>query len=621
MSSQSPGFLRRFFGGIWSAMNFTRKLVVNLVVLFLVLILIASLAGGDKNVVQEKTTLVLAPRGQIVEQFSGTPTDIALARAMGEEVPETQLRDVLTALDAAATDDNIVQVLLKLDDFTGAGVATLREVGNAIDRFQEKSGKKVIAYGEFMDQAGYYLAARADEVYVHPDGGVLLEGLGRFRNYYRSALDKIGVTMHVFRVGTFKSAVEPYLLDGPSDAAREADTYWLGDLWSVMLEDIAKARPGQDAAKLRAMIDELPQRLAGANGSAAELAIKEKMVDGTMTIDELREHLKKTGAPDDEREDTFRQVALLNYAKQKATPRALAGDQQVGIIVAQGEITGGNQPQGVIGGRSTSELVRKAREDDNIKAIVLRVDSPGGSGFDSELIRRELELARKAGKPVVVSMGDVAASGGYWISMTSDAIYADHTTITGSIGIFGLFPDASQTMDRLGLHTDGTTTTWLAGAIDPRRPLDPRLGETIQTFINHGYTDFIGKVAANRGKTPEEIDTIAQGRVWSGAQALERGLVDQLGGLNEAIAAAAEKAKLSEYKAVYVEKELEGFEAFLAGLSASTAAFMHRQLGMSVLPGWVPHSVREELSNELRFLENWERRPLAAYSHCFCELN
>ena len=618
MVEKRPGFLRRLFGGLWNGLDFTRRLVVNLVFLVILVLLVSAMFGGGNAALKENTTLVLEPKGEIVEQYSGSPGDVALSKALGEEVPETQLRDILKVLEEAAKDDNITQLLLRLDSFGGAGVSTLREVGRALDEFR-KSGKKVIVYGEYMDQAAYYLASRGDEIYIHPDGMVLLEGLGRYRNYYRSALDKIGVQMHVFRVGTYKSAVEPYLLDGPSDAAREADGYWLEDVWTVFLEDVAKARKLEVPA-LRAMIDELPQRITAVNGDTAQLAISEKLVDGLKTADELRAMLIASGAKDDE-EETFRQINLGNYLKRFPAPAAIGDTKQVGVIVAQGEIVGGKQPQGMIGGRSTSDLVRQAREDKNIKAVVLRVDSPGGSGFDSELIRREIELTRAAGKPVVVSMGDVAASGGYWISMTSDAIYAEPTTITGSIGIFGLFPDASKTMDTLGLHTAGTTTTWLAGAVDPRRPLDPRIGEVLQSVINAGYQDFIGKVASSRGKTPEEIDAIGQGRVWSGNQALERGLVDKLGGLKDAIADAAERAKLGDdFNLVYVEKELTGFEKFMTSFSTRARSMVQSSVADALLPSWMQPQLAAEVARDMAILNGWEKRPMATYAYCFCEL-
>jgi protease-4 len=618
MVEKRPGFLRRLFGGLWNGLDFTRRLVVNLVFLVLLVLVISALFGGGEPRIKDKTTLVLDPKGEIVEQFSGSPADVALAKALGDEVPQTQLRDLLKVLEEAAKDDNITQVLLKLDGFGGAGVSTLREVGRAIDEFQ-KSGKKVIAWSEFMDQTGYYLAAHADEVYVHPDGMVLLEGLGRYRNYYRSALEKIGVQMHVFRVGTYKSAVEPYLLDGPSDAAREADAYWLNDVWTVFLEDVAKAR-NLEAANLTAMIDELPQRVAAVGGDLAQLAVNEKLVDGVKTIDQIRTMLISSGSKDDDKE-TFRQIRMDDYRKRFPAPRAIGDASQIGVIVAQGGIVDGSHPQGTIGGNSTSELVRRAREDKNIKAVVLRVDSPGGSGFASELIRRELELTRAAGKPVVISMGDIAASGGYWISMTSDVIYAEPTTITGSIGIFGLFPDASRTMDTLGLHTEGTTTTWLAGALDPRRPLDPRVGDLLQTVINSGYQDFIGKVATSREKTPEEIDAVAQGRVWSGSQALERGLVDKMGGLKDAIADAAERAKLGDdYQLVYVEREQTGFEKFMSSFTSRARSIVRAGISDAFLPGWMQPRLASEVSRDLAVLNGWQNRPMATYAYCFCEL-
>jgi protease IV len=619
MAEKRPGFLRRLIGGLWNGLDFTRRLVVNLVFLvILVFVVMAIFGGGDKDL-QKSTTLVLDIKGEIVEQYSGSPADVALAKALGDEVPETQLRDLLKVLEEAAKDDNITQILLSLNNYGGAGISTLREVGRALDAFR-KSGKKVVAHADYMDQGAYYLAAHSDEIYIHPDGMALLEGLGRYRNYYRSALEKIGLQMHVFRVGKFKSAVEPYLLDGPSDAAREADRYWLEDVWTVFLDDIAAAR-GLETAELRAMIEELPQRIAAVNGDTAQLALDEKLVDGLKTADEIREMLIASGAKDDDKE-TFRQINLASYLKRFPATPVIGDATQIGVIVAQGEIVGGQQAQGMIGGRSTSELVRKAREDKNIKAVVLRVDSPGGSGFDSELIRRELELTRAAGKPVVVSMGDVAASGGYWISMTSDAIYAEPSTITGSIGIFGLFPDASQTMEKLGLHSEGTTTTWLAGALDPRRPLDPRIGEVLQSVINAGYQDFIGKVAKNRSKTSEEVDEIAQGRVWSGNQALERGLIDQLGGLKDAIANAAERANLDGdgYQVVYVEKELTGFEKFVLSMNSRARAMVQSSVASAMLPGWLQPQMTQEINRDLAILNGWEKRPMATYAFCFCEL-
>jgi protease-4 len=608
MAEAKPGFLTRAFGAI----DLTRRIVLNLIfVLILIAILIAMFVGGPPKL-KDKTTLIIDLKGAIVEQYSGDPTERAIDKALGAEVNEVRLRDLRRVLELAAKDPKISAVLLRPDSLTGAGVATLREVAQAITEFRA-TGKEIYSYAYGYDQRALYLAAHTNRVYLHPEGLALLEGLGRYRTYYKDLLDKLGVKMHVFRVGEFKSAVEPYLLNGPSPEAREADAYWLESLWSQLLADYAKAR-GLEVADLRTMIDELPARLQAAGNNPAQLALSEKLVDELMTPDELRKLLIEKGTMD-EANKTFRQIRMADYLKRNPELPVL-GDH-VAIVVAEGGIEDGERPQGTIGGESVARLIRDARNNDKVKAIVLRVDSPGGSGFASELIRRELQLAKEAGKPVVISMGDLAASGGYWISMTSDAIYAEPTTITGSIGIFGLFPDASAAADKVGVHSDGTTTTWLAGSFDIARPLDPKLGEVIQSAINHGYQNFIGKVAESRGKTIAEIDTIARGRVWSGAQALEHGLVDQLGSFDDAINKAAELAKLgTDFKVAYVEKPKEGFQAFLEAMSGSAARAFVEALGLSRSEQRLLGQAR----NELKFLEGHEQRPFAIYAHCFCEV-
>lgn len=608
MAEAKPGFLTRAFGAI----DLTRRIILNLIfVLILIVIVVAVFTSGPPKL-KDKTTLIIDLKGAIVEQYSGDPTQRAIDQALGAEVNEVRLRDIRRVLELAAKDPKISAVLLRPDSLGSAGVATLREVAQSITEFRA-SGKEIYSYAYGYDQRALYLAAHTNRVYLHPEGLALLEGLGRYRTYYKDLLDKLGVKMHVFRVGEFKSAVEPYLLNGPSPEAREADAYWLESLWTQLLEDYAKAR-GLDVADLRAMIDELPARLQAAGNNPAQLALSEKLVDELMTPDELRKLLIEKGTMD-EANKTFRQIRMADYLKRNPELPVL-GDH-VAIVVAEGGIVDGEQPQGTIGGESVAKLIRDARNNDKVKAIVLRVDSPGGSGFASELIRRELQLAREAGKPVVISMGDLAASGGYWISMTSDAIYAEPTTITGSIGIFGLFPDASALADKVGVHSDGTTTTWLAGSMDIARPLDPKLGEVIQSAINHGYQSFIGKVAESRGKTVEEIDTIARGRVWSGAQALERGLVDQLGSFDDAINKAAELAKLgTDFKVAYVEKPKEGFQAFLEAMSGSAARAFVQALGLSRTEQQLLGQVR----NDLKFLEGHEQRPFAIYAHCFCEV-
>jgi protease IV len=617
MSEKKPGAVSRLFVGAWNALNFTRRLVLNLLFLFVLLILFAAMFGGGV-MLQDKTALVLAPQGELVEQFSADPASRALSRMLGEEQPETQLRDVLRAIEAAAKDKRIDRIVLRPDQLGNAGLAQLRELAAALKRFKE-SGKQIVAYADYLEQKQYYLAATADEIYLHPEGALLLEGLARYRSYYREGLqDKLGVDVHLFRVGEYKSAAEPYILDAQSPEAREADLYWLGDLWRRYLADIGTMR-GLDPAQIQADIDAFGERIKSVQGDLAELALQQKLVDALKTQDEFRTLMIERGVEDEE-EHTFRQVSLddyLGFLDRERLP--IDPRPQVAVVVAQGEILDGDQPPGVVGGVSTAQLLRDAREDEDVKALVLRVDSPGGGVFPSEQIRREVELTRAAGKPVVVSMGDVAASGGYWISMNADEIWADESTITGSIGIYGLFFTIPDTLAKIGVHVDGVGTTKIAGAFDPSRPLDPVVGEVIQSVIDDGYREFIGNVAEARERTPEQIDEVARGRVWSGAQAKERGLIDQLGGLQQAIAAAAERAKLAagEHGVRYVEKQLSPFEQFVVDATRnSMMRSLAGELGLS--RALLPARIERELQQGLSLLQPGSRK-IRAIAYCFCE--
>ena len=621
MSKNTPGPLMRFLRGIWNSINFARRLVFNLVFLFIVaIVLVAMFSGGIK--LQDRNVLVLAPQGQVVEQFSADPMSRAMARAMGQPQPETQLRDLLRAIEAATTDARIERMVIRPDQMTGIGFAMLQELEDAITRFR-KSGKQIVAYADGMDQRQYYLAALADEIYLHPDGMVLLEGLSRYRAYYREALqDKLGVDVHLFRVGEFKSAAEPFILDGPSEESREADLYWMNDIWRRYLDDIARLRK-LDAATLQASIDDLPNQVKAAGGDLGQMALQQKLVDGLMTQDQFRALMIERGVEDPDIH-SFRQVAMddyLDFLNRERLP--LDNRPKVAVVVAQGEIAAGDLPAGTVGGISTSRLLREAREDSNVHAVVLRVDSPGGGVFPSEQIRREVELTRAAGKPIVVSMGNMAASGGYWISMNADMIYAEPNTITGSIGIFGLFMTFPDTLSKIGVRVDGVGTTRIAGAFDPSRPLSPAVGETIQAIIDQGYRQFIEKVAHARGSTPEEIDRVARGRVWSGAQAEQFGLVDELGGLHDAIAEAARRANLGsgEYALHYVEKQLSPFEKIIVDATNNAAARgLASHLGLS--GRMLEQPVAQELRRGLRLLESPPEggKPFKTVAHCFCEL-
>lgn len=613
------------FSKAWWLLDGTRRALMNLVVLLLLVIVVTAFLTRGPKALADKTTLVLKLEGNLVEQFSGSPREQLMAQAQGRGSPkQTRLRDVLAALDQAARDDKISAVLLDVDDLQGAGLAGLHEVSAALQRFKAASGKPVLAYADSYSQRGYFLAAQAGEVYLHPMGMVMLEGFGRWRTYYKDALDRLGVTAHVLKVGTYKSFAEPYTTTGPSRATLEAEGLVYGELWSGFT-GAAEAARKLPAGSITQGIEALPQRLAAVQGDTARLALQAKLVDGLKTRDEMRELLIAKGAKDDESK-SFRQVSLaqyLAYVKDDGAPSKL--QPGIGVVVAEGEIVDGEAGAGRVGGDSTARLIRKAREDDGIKAVVLRVNSPGGSAFASEVIRRELELTRKAGKPVVVSMGDVAASGGYWISMSSDAVIADPGTVTGSIGVFGILPTAEGLMDKLSLHTGGVTTTWLAGGFDPRRPLDPRLQAAVQSGIDNIYARFTGLAAQARKSTPDKIDAVAQGRIWTGAQAKERGLIDRLGSFDDAVQAAVKLAKL-EVKAgekprlAYVERDLSRGEKLIASLTDVMAPPLAVAVGQALGLDALPAPVVEELAS-LKALAGvaargqWDK---AAAVHCLC---
>ncbi|MGH8053956.1 MAG: signal peptide peptidase SppA [Stenotrophomonas sp.] len=619
-----------FFIGLWDVMNFTRRLILNLVffglLLLLLMVFVAAMgmSASSTKVLQDRTTLVIAPEGRLVEQFSTDPVSRALGKALGDSnAEELQLRDLIRAIEAAKDDKKIERVVLNLDKLQPSGFASMREVATALQELRAAK-KQVVAYSENLSQSQYLLAAQADEVYLDPMGSLLLEGLGRYRQYFRTGLqEKLGVDVHLFKVGEFKSAAEPYVLDAASPQAKEADLFWMNDVWQRYLGDIAKARK-LDPAQLAAGIDTLPEGIAAVEGDLARFALQQKLVDGLKTREEVQALLTERGAADSDADGGYRQIALNDYLLQVDTRRSpMDSRPQVAVVVAEGEIAGGDLPAGRVGGESTSALLRAARDDDDVKAVVLRVDSPGGEVFASEQIRREVDALKAAGKPVVVSMGDMAASGGYWISMNADRIYADESTITGSIGIFGMIPNFARSLDKIGVHTDGVGTTRFAGAFDVTRPMDPAVGQVIQSIINKGYADFTGKVAQARNKPVEAIDEVARGRVWSGAQAKERGLVDEFGGLKAAVADAADRAKLGDaekFRVRYIEKSATPFSQFMTGFAGSRmGAWMLADSGVARM--LIARSM-PELDTQLRFVEDAVKdrngTPVKSLAYCFC---
>jgi protease-4 len=570
----------RMIAAGWHALTFFRRLVANVAFVALLVFLLSLVFGEKSAKIPESAVLVLAPAGIIVEQRSES---LLSSELLGEDITaETVLKDVIDALDHAGQDPRIKAVLLDLTKLQGAGFSKLQDIGAALKRFRE-SGKPVIAASDLFMQRNYYLAAHADRVYLNPMGGVLLTGFGIYQNYYKSALDKLQVQFHVFRVGSYKSALEPFMRDDMSDFDRTANSALLEVLWASYKNDVAGQRR-IDPTTIDDYVNHFPSRLAASRGETAQLALSFGLVDELKTADQLRDELVEL-AGEDRSKRSYNRIRFDEYLKsaRSSSPKIGGEEPKVAVIVAQGVILEGTQPAGRIGGASLSALIHQAWKNEATRAIVLRIDSPGGSAFASEAIRRELELARRAGKPVVVSMGSVAASGGYWIASGADEIWAAPTTITGSIGIFSAFPTFERSLQALGISNDGVGTTRLADAFNPNRPMNSLMADAMNQFMEQGYSTFIARVAEGRNMTTEAVRTVAEGRVWAGQSALEKGLIDSLGGLEAAIESAAKRAGLETYAVDYLQQPLTRRERLLKELNEFLTRMIVKALG-SVVP-------------------------------------
>jgi protease-4 len=547
----------------WKGVTVLRRVFLNLIFIALVVLLIGFLLSGSKDRFPSGAALLLAPVGKIVEQSTET---LLVDRFYGTTTgAETVLRDLIDGIDTARNDPKIKVLVLDLEKLEGAGISQLQEIGEALKRFKA-DGKNIFAFGDSYDQRQYYLAAHADRLYLHPMGQVWLSGLGVYRHYFKNALDKLHVGFHVFRVGTYKSALEPFMRNDMSVDDRESNQAWLTVLWEAYTTDVAALRR-LPAERIDAYINNLGANLSEEGGDAAQLALKSGLVDNLKTRDEVRDDLIRL-VGEDENGESYKKVKFDTYISNMLPKvrRLRTESSRVGLIVAEGIIMDGKQPAGRIGGESTAELIRQAREDEKVKAVVLRIDSGGGSAVAAEIIRRELELTRGAGKPVVVSMSSIAASGAYWISVAADEIWALPTTITGSIGIFAALPTFDKTLKAIGINTDGVGTTRLSGAFDLSRPLNPLLADTLRLQIERGYQRFIERVSQGRNMAPEAVEKIAQGRVWAAQTAKGLGLIDKFGGLEPAVESAAKLAKLEIYDLVVIEQPLTARELLVKRL-------------------------------------------------------
>ncbi|EBB6339838.1 signal peptide peptidase SppA [Salmonella enterica] len=566
-------FIAGFFKWTWRVLNFVREMVLNLFFIFLVLVGVGiwmQIGNGSNSEQTARGALLLDISGVIVDKPSTNHRLGALGRqlfgASSDRLQENSLFDIVNAIRQAKDDRNITGIVLDLKNFTGADQPSMRYIGKALREFRD-SGKPVFAVGENYSQGQYYLASFANKIWLSPQGQVDLHGFATNGLYYKTLLDKLKVSTHVFRVGTYKSAVEPFIRDDMSPAAREADSRWIGELWQNYLHTVSANRqisPQQLFPGAQAIID----GLTSVGGDTAKYALDHKLVDALASSADVEKALTKQFGWS-KTENNYRAISYYDYSLK--TPADTGGT--IAVIFANGAIMDGEETLGNVGGDTTASQIRDARLDPKVKAIVLRVNSPGGSVNASEVIRAELAAARAAGKPVVVSMGGMAASGGYWISTPANYIVASPSTLTGSIGIFGVINTVENSLSSIGVHSDGVSTSPLAD-ISMTKALSPEVQQMMQLSIEYGYKRFITLVADARKRTPEQIDKIAQGHVWTGEDAKANGLVDSLGDFDDAVAKAAELAKLKQWHLDYYQDEPTVLDMVMDSMTGSVRAML-----------------------------------------------
>ncbi len=603
-------FIGRCLKGIWTLLSFTRQLILNLLFISIIgLLFFLYQPEESEPIVKEKSALVLNLSGPIVEQRSYVePFEKISGDILGSNQPkETILFDVVDTIRFASTDNAITGLVLNLKDMSETNLTKLRYIAKAINEFKA-AGKPVYAVGDYYSQSQYYLASYADTILMSPNGAIMLQGYSSYPLYYKQLLDNLDVTTHIFRVGTYKSAVEPFLRNDMSDAAKESASAWLTQLWGAYIGDVAHNR-AIDSSTLSPTMEHFLTELRKTKGDLAQLSLHLGLVDQLMTRQQMQNTLRDVFGED--RDGHVNQVSYQHYLNAVMTDINPNADD-IAVVVASGTILDGKQKSGSVGGDSTAALLRQAREDDKVKAVVLRVDSPGGSAFASEVIRAEIDELKAAGKPVVVSMSSLAASGGYWISLSADKIIAQPTTLTGSIGIFGIITTFEKGLNKLGINSDGIGTTPFAG-VGITRGISEGASEAIQLGIEHGYHNFISLVSSHRDMTLEQADAISQGRVWTGQDALNNGLVDQLGDFDDAIAAAAELAQMESYNIYWVETPLSSTEKLIQQLSDELSISFKEQIISQLPSSFAPlaSGVMADIDTLTRFND-----PKGQYSFC-----
>lgn len=606
------GIIRRIFRFVGTVISGIRTLL-GVVIFGFVLIAIAGMFADNLQPIPDKGALYLAPGGFLVDQKTYTdPLEKLLSQGMESE---TLVRDIIEALDAAASDSRITHLLLDTDYMAGAGLSKLEEISSALVRFKQ-SGKPIIAVADDYGQQQYYLAAHADEILLNPLGSVLITGFASYRSYYKEALDKLRVKIHIFRVGDFKSAVEPYMGNSMSTGVKEERRAMIDELWQFYSSQIENLR-GLPTGAINDYTNNLHTKLRSANGDSAMLAQQQGLVDQVASRTQMLKYLNEVIPTTDGEFNSINLKGYLSHVRREQLISAAAKEHRIALVVAKGTIMDGEQPEGSVGGDTLAGIFADLRKDENVKAVVLRVDSPGGSAFASEVIRDAMAATRAEGVPIVVSMGSVAASGGYWIATEADRVLALSTTITGSIGVYGIVPTVERSMEALGIYSDGVSTADISGIMQLDRAMTPQAEMVFQAGVDNIYTQFLALVAEARNSTPAEVHEIAQGRVWTGEQALELGLVDQLGDLNEAVKVAAELANLADYMVDYRRKPLSAYEQLLLSMSSSAGTSL-ANLDIETKDSWLPDLLSRQaktLVQPLQALDNLSD-PRGMYLFC-----
>ena len=603
---------------LWSFLGLLRK-VIGMAGFLVVLVFLISLFSSRLPTIHNNSVLIVDPQGRLVDQLQGDAYERAVNEVFGEITNEVLVDDVVEALYYAKNDPRITLIVLRLDQLSGGGLSKLERIGIALDEVRE-SGKKIIAYADYYSQESYYLAARVNEIYLHPEGIFFPDGYSYYSNYYKDLINKIKVDWNIFRAGAYKTAVEPFIRNNMSAESMDSRSRIAGNLWNKYETDVISVRNLSDKSisnYARDLLDDIEKEKT----NVASIAYEMNLFDGLLTKDQVDLQISEelNIAKVDFNEHT---IAFNDYlAVMRLDENSVDYEDNIAIIVASGEILNGKQAPGLIGGESTAMLLKKALYDKSIHGVMLKIDSPGGSAFASEQILEQIIALQAAQKPVVVLMGSVAASGGYWIAMSADKIFASPVTITGSIGVFAMFPTLQNSLAELGIYTDGSGTNQWSGSFRVDREMSSEVKRLVQSQVDYGYDEFINKVSKHRNIPKDTVRTVAEGQIWTGAEALDNGLIDALGGFNDALNEIEALTNLSEteYGLIYLQQEISPTESlaisFLNTLHSLDITFL-KPSSMSPAFDYLNSQIEQFMLPWMRFND-----PKGLYAYCFCELN